>query len=450
MNRELNILEDNIRTIFFKYLIPSIGGMLGTSLYVLGDTMIVGRGLGSQGLAALNISIPLINVFNGFGLLFGIGGATALSISRGRKDYNQVNDIFTKSIIMSILLGIVLTLVRVLYLEELCLFLGASEATLQMSMDYLGVLMSFSIAFLLNSTMTVFVRNDGAPRLAMWGMLTGSIINVILDYVFIFIFNWGMWGGALATGLSPVIGLIILSTHFIKKNNKLRFIVPKFDWSILKRIVSNGNSSFIIELSAGIVIFAFNRSILKIAGDIGVSAYSIIANLSLICTAIFIGIGQGIQPIVSMNYGADRMERVYEAVRLAIYSALGIGMLFYLIGALFPEFLVFIFTKGNSELLDTTVRGIRLYFISFIFMGLNIAITSFIQSKEESKVSMTISLCRGFVFIIISLLILPKIWGIDGVWLTMPIVELITLIVSGLYFEKYRSAIVYSIRSISL
>ena len=167
--------------------------------------------------------------------------------------------------------------------------------------------MSFSIPLLLNSTLTVFVRNDGAPRLAMWAVLTGNIANIILDYVFIFIFQWGMFGAAFATGISPVISLMILSSHFIQKNNQMKLIKPTFRFGLLKRITLNGTSSFIVELSAGIAIFAFNQVILGITGDIGVSAYSIIANLSLVCTAVFIGIGQAIQPIVSLNYGAGKM-----------------------------------------------------------------------------------------------------------------------------------------------
>lgn len=448
MTEKFDLMDGDIKKTFLKYLIPSVGGMLGISLYVLGDTMMVGRGLGSEGLAALNVSIPLINVFNGLGLLFGIGGATVLSISRGRQEKEGMDDIFSISMMMAAFMGVILTLIRVFFLDELCYFLGASETTFQMSKDYLGVLMSFSIAFLLNSALTVFVRNDGSPRLAMWGMLCGSIINVILDYVFIFKFNWGMWGGALATGLSPVIGLIILSTYFIKKRNKIKFVIPQLDFSIIKRIVANGGSSFIIELSAGIVIFAFNQSLASIIGDIGISAYSIIANLSLIFTAIFIGIGQAIQPIVSINYGAEKMERVYESVKLAIYTSLISGGIFYTIGLIFPRFLVSIFINPSQELLDITVRGIRLYFISFLLMGLNIVLTSYIQSKEYSRISLTISLGRGFILVMIVLLILPKLIGIDGVWLTLPIVELLTSVFAIVYFEKYRDAIVYSIKEI--
>lgn len=446
MTEQSDLLTGDIRKTFFKYLIPSVGGMMGISLYVLGDTMIIGRGLGSQGLAALNISIPLINVLSGLGLLFGIGGATFLSISRGEKKDHKVNDIFTKSMIMAVIAGIILTLVRVFFLDELCYFLGASEATFQMSRDYLGVLLAFSVPFILNSALTVFVRNDGAPQLAMWGMLTGSVMNVILDYIYIFKFGWGMRGGAIATVTSPIIGLVILSTHFIQKNNKMKLIKPSFNFVIIKRIIGNGTASFIVELSAGIVIFAFNKAILDIIGDIGVSAYSIIANLSLMFAAVFIGIGQAIQPIVSFNYGAGQMDRVYQSVRLALLVAFGLGGLFYAVGLFFPEFLVSIFSKDSQNLMETAVRGIRIYFLSFIVMGVNIVMTSYIQSKEYARVSTIISLTRGLGLIMLFLIILPKIFGLDGVWMTLPVVEFTTAVIAFICFRKYRDAIKNSVK----
>lgn len=442
---KVDLLERDVKKMFFKYLIPSVGGMLGVSFYVLGDTMIVGRGIGSVGLAALNISIPMINVFNGLGLLFGIGASTAISISRGRGEERQVNNIFTISIILSIILGLVLTTIRIFFLDELCMILGASSDTFQMSRDYLGVIMSFSVLFLLNYTMTVLVRNDGDPNLAMWGMLTGSIVNVVLDYVFIFIFNWGMWGAALATSISPIVGLLILSVHFIKKKNHMTFVKIKIRYSILKRILSNGFASFIVELSAGIVIFIFNRVIIDITGDLGVSAYSIIANLSLIAAAIFTGVGQAIQPIVSVNFGALKMERVYEAGKLAIFTSLALGIVFYISGLLFPEQLVKIFSKGDKALLDITVVGIKIYFTSFILMGVNIVMTTYLQSKEYSKVSMYISLFRGVVFTMVLLLILSRSFGMIGVWMTLPIAELMTLVLSVILFKNSRKIIAYSL-----
>lgn len=448
MEQRNDLLDGDIKKIFFKYLIPSVGAMLGLSLYILGDTIMIGRGIGSRGLAALNIAIPMHNLMNGIGLLFGIGGATALSIDKGRKEERGLNDIFSKSIIMAFIVGVFFTLLRIFFLDELAIIMGASEATFSMARDYLGILMSFSIAFLLNVGLATFVRNDGAPKLAMSAVLAGSFMNLLLDYIFIFIFKWGMPGAAFATGLSPVLGIIILSTHFIRKNNTIKFIIPKSNWTIVRRIFKNGASSFIVEVSGGLVILAFNLSLARITGDIGISAYSIIANISLIFSAIFVGIGQALQPIVSYNYGAGKMDRVYETAKFSIYTSLGLGILFYSLGLFFPEFLVSLFIDGDMELLDITVGGIRLYFLAFIFMGLNIILTAYIQSKEHARISLIISLGRGFIFIVIVLTILPRFIGIDGVWLTLPIAELMTTLIAISWFKKYRDAIIYSIRGI--
>ncbi len=439
MKRTMDLTRGNINDIFFRYLVPSVGGMLGTSLYVLGDTMIVGRGLGSAGLAALNLSIPIINVFTGLGLLFGIGGATALSVDKGMGREDSSHRIFTKSMSMSLFFGIVLTLIRVFFLDELTTFLGAEGDIFYMARDYLGMLMSFSIPFLLNTSLMVFVRNDGAPKTAMAGMLIGSVVNIFLDYVFIMKFHWGMWGGALATGLSPVLGLLILSTHFIRGKHTVRLTKWKMSWRNVKRIFANGIPSFIIECSAGIVIFTFNQRLLSISGNLAVSAYSIIANLSLIASAIFTGVGQAIQPIVSINYGAKKRHRILDTGRLGILVAMTLGVIFYVLGLLFPEQLAKIFVRDVSEIAHLVVPGIRLYFFAFLLMGVNIVMNSYVQSKEQAKTSLILSLMRGLVLIIILLMVLPEFLGIEGVWLTMPATELLTLFISVQFFGKCRN-----------
>ncbi|MDO5712903.1 MAG: MATE family efflux transporter [Tissierellia bacterium] len=432
------MIYGDLKRIFFHYLIPSIGGMLGTSLYVLGDTMIVGRGLGAEGLAALNISIPLINVFNGFGLLFGIGGSTALSVDRGKGETHGINRIFTKSMLLSAMTGIILTLLRIFFLDDLVRILGGEGQTFYMSRDYLGILLSFSIFFLCNTTLMIFVRNDGSPNIAMASMLIGSVVNVILDYVFIIKLNWGMWGGALATGFSPVIGLIILSVHFIKKKNSIKLEPLKGSFGKVKRLIKNGVPSWIVECSAGLVIFSFNQVLLGISGEKGVAAYSIIANLSLIATAIFTGVGQGIQPIISVNYGAENPKRFLKTVEMGIFTSLLLGILFYLIGFLFPEQLIGIFIRNNPDIIPITTTGIRIYFLSFLCMGVNIVLTSYIQSKEEAKASLIISLLRGLILVLLLVNLLPKWIGIKGVWWTLPLTEFLTLFISFFLFSKIR------------
>ncbi|MDO5717720.1 MAG: MATE family efflux transporter [Tissierellia bacterium] len=444
------IVDGNLNKIYIKYLIPSVGGMLGTSLYVLGDTMIVGRGLGSAGLAALNLSIPIINLFTGLGLLFGIGGATAVSVDRGKGKTENINRIFTKSMVLTFMIGLFLTLFRIFFLDEFVSFLGAEGDIFLMSRDYLAILMSFSIPFLLNTTLMVFVRNDGAPKTAMAAMLIGSVFNVLLDYLFIIKLGWGMSGGALATGLAPVLGILILSSHFLKKKNKIKFQFPKGSSTKLKRIISNGIPSFIVEFSAGIVIFAFNQRLLKISGNLAVSAYSIIANLSLIAYAIFTGVGQAIQPIVSINYGAKNKKRILKTVKLGIFTAFSLGMLFFLSGLLFPEKLISLFIKDSSEIIDITRTGIKIYFSSFLLMGVNTVMTSYVQSKEQAKTSMIISLTRGLVLIIGFLMILSRRFGIIGVWLSLPMTELTVFILSTLVFKKLNRAVKYLFKPIPM
>lgn len=446
MKAKSNLLEGDIKKVFLSYLIPSVGGMLGVSLYVLGDTLLVGRGLGSSGLAALNISIPIMNIFSGIGFLFGVGGATIVSILKGKGKHEDINEVFTLSFFISLILGVLITIMGLIYLEDLAGFMGAkSGKILKMSTDYLRVLIMGSIFFIINSCMIIFIRNDNAPKLVMIAMLTSSISNVILDYIFIFIFKWGMMGAGIATVISPIMSLGILSSHFIKKENTIKFSKIKLEFTMLKRIILNGIPSFIIESMLGIVIFIFNIAILKIKGNIGVSAYSIVANLSLFCAAVFNGIGQAIQPIISINYGAKKYERVRKTIKLGIYSSLGIGMFFFLIGLVFPKTLTNIFiNEVNPELIALSITGIRLYFISFIFMGLNTVLVSYLQAMEYSKASISISIARGLVFVIIAILILPMFWGINGVWLTIPLAEITTLLFMILFYPKCKKALAYS------
>lgn len=337
------LLSEDIEKTFFSYLIPAVFGMLGTSLYVLGDTMIVGRFLGAQGLAALNISIPVINLFTGMGLLFGVGGATCISINKGRDDNEKNNKIFTTSMLLAFLTGILFFIFRVFFIDEFVLFMGATENTFSMAKDYLGIMLIFSGAFIINAALNTFVRNDGSPKIAMASMLISSIFNVILDYIFIVTLGLGLWGGALATVLSPILGIMILSLHFIRKKNSIKITRIKLRMSIISRITSNGFSSLIIELSIGLSIFAFNLVILGLTGDIGVSAYSIIANLSLIFTQILAGVGQAIQPIVSINYGAKLYDRSESALRLGLKTSLILGAIFFAMASLIPEQMASIF-----------------------------------------------------------------------------------------------------------
>ncbi len=411
------------RDILLHAILPGIGGMLGVSLYVLGDTMIVGRGLGAAGLTALNIAIPMINVLNAIGLLFGIGGATLISKALGEGRQEAANRLFTASLLLTGATGILLTFLFMVFLEPLCRFLGASEAAFPMVKDYLGIFLAFSLPFLLFSAGTALVRNDNGARLVMGAMLAGSIFNVVFDYVFIFHLGMGMGGAALATGLAPCLGLAVLSSHYIRRRNLLKPNFKALSPRRFARVVAAGTGSFVLELSSGIIIFAFNLVILRLAGDVGVSSYSIVANLALIITAVFLGTALGIQPLISFHEGAGNQAMIQKVFRLGMRVALALGCFFTLLGLAFPRFLASLFIT-DAAVMAYAVTGIRLFFLAFPLMGMNIVWTMKHQSRNHIKTALSVSLFRGLVFLLASLLLMSALFGMTGVWLSLPVTEL--------------------------
>lgn len=397
--------------------------MLGVSLYVLGDTMIVGRGLGAAGLTALNISIPMINVLNAIGLLFGIGGSTLISKALGEGRRDAANRLFTKSLLLTGVTGILLTVLFMVFIEPLCLFLGASDAAFPMVKDYLHTFLAFALPFVLFSAGTALVRNDNGARLVMGAMLAGSVFNVLFDYIFIFHLDMGMRGAALATGLAPCLGLAILSSHYLRRKNLLKLDFSALTPRPFARVMAAGTGSFVLELSSGIIIFAFNLVILRLAGDVGVSSYSIVANLALIITAVFLGTALGIQPLISFHEGTGNREMIMKVFRLGMEVALILGCFFLALGLVVPRFLASLFITDEA-VMAYAVPGIRLFFLAFPLMGMNIVWTMKHQSRNHIKTALFVSLFRGLVFLLISLLALSALFGMTGVWLSFPVTEL--------------------------
>ncbi|CEI73443.1 MATE family efflux transporter [Romboutsia hominis] len=435
-DKESVFLNSDINKLFYKYLINSVLGMLAVSFCILADTMFIGQGIGSDGLAALNICIPIFNLFNGLGLLFGMGGATALSISRGKGEIVESQRIFTKSIIIAILVGITLSTLGKIFTEKIGYILGANISNIYMVKEYLSGVLIFSFSYILAHTTSAFIRNDHNPRLAMIATVTSGLSNVILDYLLIFIFDMGIKGAGLATSIASLINLLILLTHFISKKCSLRFIKFKINVKDISRILFNGLPSFIVEISSGIVIFIFNLKLLNIVGNIGVSAYSIIANVSLVAAAIFTGISQAMQPIISVNYGANKIDRVKRVRKKGLKTSIIVGLSFYIIGILFPQFIVGVFTSEKGQIVDITVNAIRYYFLAFIFMGINIVNGAYYQSMEHRILSNAISLSRGIILIVIGITILPIFLGVNGVWLSAVFAEVLTLIITYIYVYK--------------
>lgn len=433
------ILKGNITGVFFRYVTPGVIGMVGMSLYILADTYFIANGVGRLGLAALNIGLPAYNLIFGIGALLGIGGGTVFSILHGRGELGRANRPFTISAVLGTAFSLLFALLGLVAAEPIAFLLGATEETALYTTTYLRVILLFSPAFILNNIMTAFVRNDGNPHLAMAAMTISTLTNIVLDYVCIYPLKLGMFGAALATGLGSVLGLLIQLTHFLRRGNSLRLqrIRPTVRETL--QIMRCGISNFITEFSAGIVILAFNAVILRLAGNTGVAAYGIAANIAIVCTAFFNGIGQGVQPIISTNYGALQMGRVWRAFLLAAACAGVIGLLFYGAGMLFPTQIAGLFNQEKSpELTALAVRAFHLFFLAFALMGFNIITITTLSAMAQLKEAFALSILRGVAVILPVLFLLSYFFGLDGVWLTIPVTELLIALLGVILLLRAR------------
>ena len=418
--------------VFLKYSSLNVLGMLGLSFYILADTFFVSRALGADGLTALNLAIPVYSFINGSGLMLGIGGGTKYSILRSQKNKVKANQAFTNAVVFTgIIAGIFCS-------GPLVRMLGANESVFQMTKTYLQVILLFAPMFMANNLLLCFIRNDGNPQLAMTAMICGSLSNVILDYIFIFPLGMGLFGAAFATGLAPVISILILSPYLINKRNQFHLKKCRLSANLLLDIFSSGLPSLITEVSSGIVIIVFNMILLRIAGNIGVAAYGVIANLSLVVMAVYTGIAQGIQPVLSSNYGAGNHKNVTAILRYAVTAVSVISACVYLCIFFGAEPITGVFNSShNKTLQDIAAAGLKIYFTASVFAGFNVVAAVYFTSTEYPRPAHIISILRGFVIIIPMAFLLSSLGGITGVWAAFPTTELLVSLIGMILLFQF-------------
>ena len=436
-------LRKGIFTEFAKYVSLNVLGMLGLSFYILADTFFIAKGLGANGLTALNLAIPIYSFIHGSGLMIGMGAGTKYSICRSQKNELEANRVFTNAIYLTGIFAALFVVLGCFLSGEIAAILGAEGTVWEMTEIYLRVILLFSPAYLTNNLLLCFVRNDGAPQLSMTAMLAGSFSNIILDYIFIFSMGMGIFGAVLATGFAPVISMTILSLHFIRKKNQ--FHVEKCGLGIKRvcGILGSGIPSLVTELASGIVIIVFNVIIMNLEGNIGVAAYGVIANISLVIMAIYTGIAQGMQPILSSYYGAGNYLVIKKILKYGIVTVLMLSAAIYLgifLGA--AEITSIFNSEGDLVLQKIAEEGLKLYFIACPFAGINIVLSIYFTSVEYSFPANLISLLRGFAVIIPMAFLLGKMAGMFGVWITFPVTEiLVSLLAAGIYMKLRRKNI---------
>lgn len=420
----------SVNKVYLKYLIPTLLGMLSNSIYCIVDIYFVSAGSGSQGLAAMNICMPVFTILSCVGLLFGVGGATIMSISQGSGDMNTRNKAFSVSVFMMLIVGLMFSVFGVLFRKEFAYLLGSDDQLLPLVLEYLTPVMCSALPFVLMYSLSVLLRADNNPKLAMAALMVGNISNIILDYVFVSVFHMGIFGASVATSIAPVLSLIAASFHFILRKNTVHFKLRSFDPKVIGRILSVGIGSGIMELSAGAIIFMFNSAILNLGGEVYLAAYAVITNIAYVFKGLLNGFAQAAQPLISTNFGSGIIKRCSKSLRVCLIYSSVFCIVCYGIITVVPGFIVSFFSNGDTNMEAIASKGMIMYFSSLLFTGINTMLMYFFQSIEQGRKSLFLAVCKGFLFVTLGLWILTSLMGVEGVWYAVLFGEVLTFIIA--------------------
>lgn len=446
MRDSIDFKTMNIPKLFRKLLIPTVLGMIFNAIFIITDGIFVGKGIGSDALAAVNITAPLFLINTGVALMFGIGASVVASVhlSQGKAKVARIN--VTQAIIVSSVLLLIYAIGIVSNVERVAVWLGSSERLLPLAVEYMYWFVPFLVFSALLCSGMFFVRLDGAPNYAMVCNIIPAIINIVLDYVFIFILKWGMFGAALATSLGYIVGAVMILAYLFHPERILHVCRVKLSKKSLYLTIRNvgymcrlGVSSFLCETAIATMMFVGNYVFIRYLGEDGVAAYSIACYFFPIVFMVYNAIAQSAQPILSYNYGAKCTARVRETFRLALTTAILCGAGVFLLTWMFSHQIVGMFLDSSYPAYNIAVKGLPLFASGFVFFGINIVSIGYFQSLERDCPAMIITLLRGFALILLCFWILPIIWGSWGIWLAVPMSELLTfLFVLVIYWLENR------------
>lgn len=426
--KAFDLLQDDPKKLFARYLLPSISATFVTSIYIIVDTIMIGRGCGSDALIALNLALPIFSILYACGMLLGVGGGVLLSVARGAGDEHRATQAFSTALATVGVLAAIAMLCGTLFLTPLCRLLGADTSNLSLVREYAKFLVYFAPFFVFSTFLQAIVRNDHDPKRAMAAVLSGAITNIVFDYIFIFTLHMGMAGGAAATVIGNALTVIILLSHFYAPGNSLRFSRKAVSWNMLRQIVPSGAPSALIEVAQGIVTFSFNLQLLRFLGQNAVAIYSIIANCAFVGMSLFNGVSQAAQPVIAANHGANQPHRVASVRRAGLLVALGVGIVLTSTAYWMPHTLISLFVHPTAALLSQGTPILRIYFVAFVPMGLNLFLSTYFQSRVCATQSLLLTLLRGIALPLLLVLALPVWFGAHTIWLTVPLTEMLTLL----------------------
>lgn len=429
--------------LLMQYAIPAIIAMTAASLYNMVDSIFIGQGVGAMAISGLAITFPFMNLTAAFGAAIGVGASTYLSVKLGQKDYDTAQHILGNCMTLNIIIGVLVGLVPLIFLDGILRFFGASDQTLPYARDYMVIILVGNVLTHMFFGMNAILRAVGKPRNAMYMTIFTVVVNSLLDPLFIWGFDLGIRGAAYATILSQTLALIWQLRIMSDKREPLHLKrgIYRLDGDIVKNIISIGLSPFSMNVCACIIVIFINNSLVEYSGDLAVGAYGIANRVAFIFVMINMGVNQGMQPIAGYNYGAQHFDRLMRVLKLAMIAATAIMTTGFVLAMTIPEVCARLFTTDET-LISLSAKGIRIIMVTFPLVGYQMVITNFFQSIGKAKISIFLSLSRQLLFLLPLLAILPRFFGVDGVWGAMPASDAIAAIVAAwimaIYMKKFK------------
>ena len=425
--------------LLWQYALPGVIAMTASSLYNMVDSIFIGHGVGPMALAALGISFPLMNIGAAFGAAVGIGGSTLMSLRLGQRQYDKANNVLGNMVALNIITGLLVGIVSIIFLDPILTFFGASEQTLPHAREYMFILLLGNVVTHLYLGLNAALRSASKPRAAMIATIVTVALNTILDPIFIWPLHMGIKGAAIATVIAQAVVLCWQLWQFSRQRELLhlewRFLKPA--WTIVKDIVGIGISPFAMQITGCVVAVFMNNALMANGGDLAVGAYGIAHRLGFVFFMVIMGICQGMQPIAGYNYGARNMDRVKRVVRLAITVSVVSMTVGWIIGEVFTGACVRLFTD-DLDLIDISVRGIRINMLVFPVIGYQATVTNFFQTIGKVRISIFMSLSRQLIFLLPMLLLFASLWGLDGVWASLPASDFASFIVAVIIMQRFK------------